>query len=270
MRKLTLSTAVKSPKRTVRRSASMAASPSRMRRRGGIAPRGGRGGLFRQQRDEGSVERRGAGGAQYSSSGVPVASTRPAFIATQPSKRAASSMYGGAGDHDAEPWAGRGGCARSVPRTGGRQRFDAGGRLRRGSGDPDRDQRAAQPSFCFNPPDSLPADRSANGREADDPEAIRRCDARARAAVAEHAAEEIDVLEHRQRRIKVTCRGPAACRRCAGRCGCGGRHRPCRRRAPRCGPAGSRARRRPARAGSTCRRPSGPIRPTMRPPVCRG
>ena len=45
-----------------------------------------------QQRDEGGVEIGGAGLLQQAPAGVPVASTRPAFIATSQSNRAASSI----------------------------------------------------------------------------------------------------------------------------------------------------------------------------------
>ena len=93
MRKLTWSTAMKSPKRMVRslgldRDLAVAAGS-----RGGIADRlVARALLLRQQGDEGLFQRAGAGAARSSSPGAPVASTRPASIATSQSKRAASSM----------------------------------------------------------------------------------------------------------------------------------------------------------------------------------
>ena len=90
-----------------------------------------------------------------------------------------------------------------------------------------------RPSFCFMPPESLPAGRSGEGRQAGRLQQVGDAPLALGAAVAEQAAEEVDVLEHRERRIEVPARVPAACRRCAGRPGGGAARRPCRRRAPR-------------------------------------
>ena len=64
----------------------VAVMPRREHDRAVVAPP-----LFRQQRDEGGFERGGPVWASRSGT-VPVASTRPASIATSQSKRAASSI----------------------------------------------------------------------------------------------------------------------------------------------------------------------------------
>jgi len=92
MRKLTRSTAVKSPKRMVKSRASMAASPSPSGPSGGIATV-----WWPRRFSSGSRATKASSSVAVpvcasSSPGAPLARTRPASMATRLSKRAASSM----------------------------------------------------------------------------------------------------------------------------------------------------------------------------------
>ena len=126
------------------------------------------------------------------------------------------------------------------------------------------------PSFCFMPPESLPAGRSANGARPVLVEQLGDAALALAAVVAEQAAEEVDVLEHRQRRVEVLAQALRHVGDARADDAGGDRRRPCRRRAPRPGPSAPRARRRSATAGSTCRhRPGRSARPCS-PRGCRG
>src|SRR5665647_1788154 len=92
MQKLTRSTAVKSPKRRVRLSASMAASPSRGWRGGITSAR------YFRRRSPGSIAMNASSSEAaperaLSATGSPAASTLPALIATSQSNCSASYMY---------------------------------------------------------------------------------------------------------------------------------------------------------------------------------
>ena len=148
-------------KRIVRSRASMATAPSpaaarRDHDRPVAAPL-----VLRQQRDEGHLERRGRR-VRAGSPHEPVASTRPSSIATSQSNRA--GLHVGGRDQHAS-------CQVALARmssTSSRTDVATAGR-RRWSARRDQQVRgswisAQRPSFCFMPPDSLPAAGPRTGR----------------------------------------------------------------------------------------------------------
>lgn len=95
MRKLTRSTATKSPKRQVRSRASIAGGPSGAARGGGGPGGGAAGGAAPRARASSATKAPSSESAParaVSSAGAPSARTRPPSMATRRSRRAASSM----------------------------------------------------------------------------------------------------------------------------------------------------------------------------------
>ena len=151
------------------------------------------------------------------------------------------------------------------PELAARQRIDAGRRLVEDQEIGIVHQRAAQAELLLHAAGQL-AGRTVDERG--EPGALhqfRRCGAGAPRAAGRTGWRRSRYSRTPTASDRGSCRGPAACRRCAGRRARDGRRSPCRHRALRCGRC-CRAR---APAMSESRldlpTPSGPIRPTMRP-----
>ncbi len=193
---------------------------------------------------------------------MPVASTRPAFIATSQSNRAASSMYAVA---TMTLMPGRSARMRSIelPELPARERIHAGGRLVEDQQIRVVDQRAAEAQLLLHAAGQL-AGRTIDERgEAGAPGEIARCDARARHGPARTAGRRSRCSRTPTASDRDSCRAPAACRRCAVR-------RPPRWAGSAMSPPSTSTvpvwiRRAPAISASRLDlpTPSGPISPTM-------
>ena len=148
IRKLTWSTAVKSPKRRVSPSASIA-TRRRSAARGGIARRGGRAASPRGSSAMKAASRSRARVRAISSAGVPLARTRPASIATSQSKRLRLLHVRG-GDQHAHRRPPAADAADQLPELAARQRIDAGGGLVQDQQIGVVDERAAQPELLLH------------------------------------------------------------------------------------------------------------------------
>ncbi len=187
------------------------------------------------------------------SSGVPVASTWPASIATSQSKRVGLFHVGGGDDH-AHAWALGADALDQIPELAPRERIDAGGRLVEDQQVGVVDQRAAQAELLLHAAREL-AGRARQERTAGRCCAsARRCGGGARPRHGRTGGRRTAGSPRPTASGRGSCPGPAACRRCAGRRGCGAPPRPCRRRAPAPCPAAPRAHRPAATAGWTCPR----------------
>ena len=220
--------------------------------------------FLRKECDEGLVEVRRAGPLKQlrrRSGGQHAA----AVHRDQPVESGGFLHVGGC-NNDAHAGATARGSGQSVPRTDDATRGSTpvvgSSRIRRSGSWISAQQR---PSFCFMPPESLPAGRAAKGASPVLSQKLADAALPLVPVMPEQAAEEVDVLEDGQRRIEVLAEalrhiGDAR----AGRPVDGGR-RPCRRQAPRRVPAGLRARPRSSESRLDLPTPSGPISPTMQP-----
>ena len=163
-------------------------------------------------------------------------------------------VHVGGGDHHAHLRPARADRVDEVPELAARQRIDAGRRLVEDEEVGIVDERAAEAELLLHAAGELAGRTGLELVHGGGGQEFGNAGSALLRALPEQAAEEIDVLEHAQRRIEIA---PEALRHVGDAAPdlpevAPGRRRPCRRRRPR--PAESCARLRSARAGSTCRR----------------
>ena len=155
----------------------------------------------RQQRDEGLFQGADVGARQELVRGAGV--QHASGVHGHQPVEARGLLHVGGGHQDAHAGPGGPHAVQQLPELPPRQRVDARGRLVQDEEVGIVDQRAAQAQLLLHAPGELPGGPAGEGRQprglqqgGDPPLALQ-------AAVPEQPPEEVDVLEHRQRRVQV-------------------------------------------------------------------
>ncbi|MCY1483927.1 hypothetical protein D9M68_175120 [compost metagenome] len=156
---------------------------------------------FRQQRDERRFQRVAAG--LRADLGRAAGGQHAAGVHRHQVVEALGLLHVGGGDDHAHARAAGADALDQLPELVARQRVDAGGRLVEDQQVGVVDQRAAQAELLFHAAGQLAGRALGEGREAGGVEQLGDAPAALGLVVAEQAGEEVDVLEHRERRVEV-------------------------------------------------------------------
>ena len=211
---------------------------------------------FRQELDEGGVQIVSAGSGHQLGRRRPPPGSCPRPWPTSQSN-VCGLLHVGGGDQHAHAWPAGPEAVDEVPELTARQRVDAGGRLVEDQERRVVDQRAAEAELLLHPPRELagwpipePGQAGAREKLVDPPGALLP-------RLAEQPAEEVHVLDNRERRVEIPAQALGHVGDPRGCPGPDARVIACCRRVPRRSRSGSCALRRSGRGGWTCRRRRG-------------